>query len=98
MGLRSLSLSQAQAGEGVGSCCSGLCLRRREGGGGVRWRLWNWIWSCCKGIGDRGWAVSEGSKEEEGKSEQGRGDIVFGGCGPEWIHRESGREQRAKKA
>ena len=54
MGLRSLSLSQAQAGEGVGSCSGGLCLRRREGGGGVRWRLWNWIWSCCKGIGDKG--------------------------------------------
>ena len=27
---------------------------------------------------------SEGSKEEEEKSEQGSGDIVLGGCGPEW--------------
>ena len=24
------------------------------------------------------------SKEEEEKSEQGSGDIVLGGCGPEW--------------
>ena len=24
------------------------------------------------------------SKEEEQKSEQGSGDIVLGGCGPEW--------------
>ena len=28
---------------------------------------------------------SEGSKEEEEKSEQGSGDIVLGGCGPEWV-------------
>ena len=33
-------------------------------------------------IGDGLW--SEGSKEEEEKSEQGSGDIVLGGCGLEW--------------
>ena len=27
---------------------------------------------------------SEVSKEEEEKSEEGSGDIVLGGCGPEW--------------
>ena len=26
----------------------------------------------------------EGSKEEEEKSEKASGDIVLGGCGPEW--------------
>ena len=58
------------------------CLRRREGGGGFKWRLWNWI---RIGIGsDTGWAVVRGWKEEEEKSEQGLGDIVLGGCGPEW--------------
>ena len=31
----------------------------------------------------RGGLWSEGPKEEE-KSEQGSGDIVLGGCGPEW--------------
>ena len=47
-----------QAGE------QGWELRRwpvveKEGGRrGVRWRLWNWVWSGCKGIGsDRWWAV-----------------------------------------
>ena len=55
MGLRSRSTSEAPAGRGVGS---GLPWRRREGGGEVRWRLWNWIWSGYRGIGsDRGWAV-----------------------------------------
>ena len=65
---------------GVGSC--GLHLRRREGGGDLRWRLWNWIWN---GIGsDRGWAVVTKVKEEEENSEQGSGDIVLGGCDPAW--------------
>ena len=38
----------------------------------------------CRGLGALGsglWA--EGSKEEV-KSEQGSGDLVLGGCGPEW--------------
>ena len=35
-----------------------------------------------EGIGDALW--SEGSKEEEEKSKQGSGNIVLGGCGPEW--------------
>ena len=44
--------STGRGGElGVGS----LRLRRREGGEDIGWRWWNWIWSCCKGIGsDRG--------------------------------------------
>ena len=37
----------AVGGGGGGDCPH---LRRREGGG-VRWRLWKWIWSGCKGIG-----------------------------------------------
>ena len=32
---------------------------------------------------EKGELWSEGLKEEE-KSEQGLGDIVLGGCGPEW--------------
>ena len=34
----------------------------------------------------RGGLWSGGSKEEE-KSEQGSGNIVLGGCGPEWAKR-----------
>ena len=32
-----------RVGKGVGSCRGGrgLCLRRSEGGGDLRWRLWN---------------------------------------------------------
>ena len=49
--------SRKGRGRGLG-VEGGLRLRRREGGGSVRWRLRNWIWSGCKGIGsDRGWAV-----------------------------------------
>ena len=33
-------------------------LEKEGGRRGAKWRLWNWIWSCCKGIGsDSGWAV-----------------------------------------
>ena len=47
-------LGAVGGGGGGGDCPH---LRRREGGG-VRWRLWKWIWSGCKGIGSRrGWAV-----------------------------------------
>ena len=45
---------------GVGSYSDGggLPLRRRKGAGDVRWRLWKWIWSSCKGIRSaRRWAV-----------------------------------------
>ena len=56
-----------------------LHLRRREGGEDVRWMVWNWIWSSCKGIGsDRGGPWLEGSKEEE-TSEWGLADIVLEG-------------------
>ena len=59
-------------------------LEKEGGRRGLRWRLWNWIWSGCKGIGNaRGGLWLEGLKEEEEKSEQGSGDIVLGGCGTE---------------
>ena len=49
-------MSLASAGDGVG------CLRRREGGGGIKWRLWNWVWI---GIGShRGWAVVGRTKKK----------------------------------
>ena len=58
-----------------------------------------------EGIGDALW--SEGSKEEEENSQQGSGNIVLGGCGPEWaksireveqeVQRE-GQGQKVKKA
>ena len=39
----------------------------------------------ARGLGvTAGGMSSEGLKEEEEKSEQGSGDIVLGGCGPEW--------------
>ena len=60
MGLRSQSLPQAQAGEGDWEL---LQLRRKEGGGVIRWRLWNWTWRGCNRIGsDRGWAVVQGRR------------------------------------
>ena len=87
MGLRSQSLSQAQAGEGDWEL---LWWRPAlEKAGGRRGRkvevveldlellqrglgvLWGGLWS-------------EGLKEEEEKSEQGSEDIVLGGCGPQW--------------
>ena len=41
-------------------------MRGRERGGDVRWRLWNWSWSGCKGTGsDRGWAVVGGRKKKK---------------------------------
>ena len=62
MGLRSQSLPQALAGEGGWEL---LHLRRKEGGGDIRWRLWNWTWSGCNGIGsDRGWAVVQGRRRK----------------------------------
>ena len=34
------------------------CACEEGGRRDIRWRLWNWIWSSCKGIGSiRGWAV-----------------------------------------
>ena len=53
MGLRFQSLPLEQAGE------QGWELRRwpvveKEGGRrGVRWRLWNWVWSSYNGVGSR---------------------------------------------
>ena len=39
----------------------------------------------ARGLGvTAGGLSSEGLKEEEEKSKQGSGDIVLGGCGPEW--------------
>lgn len=40
---------------------------------------------------------SEGSKEEEEKSEQGSGDIVLGVCGPGWAKSISGVEQEVQR-
>ena len=38
----------------------------------------------ARGLGVTGAGLwFEGSKEEEEKSEQGLGDIILGGCGPE---------------
>ena len=59
---------------------------RREGGGDVRWRLWNWIWSGCKGIGSARGRVGCGRKSRRKKKKnlnRDPGDIILEGCGPE---------------
>ena len=84
MGLRSQSLYQAQL-RGRGG---GLHFRRRGWGVLCEEEVWSWIWSSRKGIGSDGGGGGvclEGSKEDE-KSQQGSGDIVLGGCGPEWTN------------
>ena len=85
MGLRSQSLSQAQAGEGVWELRRGRpALEKEEGkgegveGGGCG----TGSGAAARGLGAIGGGLREGSKEEE-KSQQGSGDIVLGGCGPE---------------
>ena len=84
VGLRYQTLPLAQAVEGVWEQWWWWPALEKEGGGGVRWRLWNQIWSTAMGLGAIGGGLqSEGSKEED-KSEQRSGDIVLGGCGPEW--------------
>ena len=45
-------------GRGVGSWGLEASLRRSRGAD-LGWRVWNWIWSGCKGSGScRGWAVA----------------------------------------
>ena len=54
-----------------------------EGGGDIRLE----VVGIGSGVAAMGLGVIGGglwSKEEEAKSEQGSGDIVLGGCGPEW--------------
>ena len=54
-----------------------------EGGGDIRLE----VVGIGSGVAAMGLGVIGGglwSKEEEAKYEQGSGDIVLGGCGPEW--------------
>ena len=74
MGLRS--------GEGVGSWRPALEKEGSQGRG-----CGTGSGAAARGSGVlRGGLWSGGSKEEE-KSEQGSGNIVLGGCGPEWAKR-----------
>ena len=82
VGLRSPSLPRHWQGRGAGS----PCLRRREGGGGVGLEVMKLDLGRLRGelgaLGSGLW--SEGSKEQGRRSEQGSGDLVLGGHGPEW--------------
>ena len=74
----------------MGAAGGGGLLKKEGGRTDVKWRLWNWripkggSGAAARGLGAIGCGLwSEGSKEEE-KSEQGSGDILLGGWGPEW--------------
>ena len=52
----------------------------------------------AKGLGAIGGGLwLERSKEEEEKSEKGSGDIVLGGCGPEWTKYLRSRKEFTEK-
>ena len=42
-----------QAGEGVWELRRWPVVEKEGGRRGVRWRLWNWVWSSYNGVGSR---------------------------------------------
>ena len=81
------SLSQAQAGEGDWELQQWQRSVLEKGAGRRGHKVEDveldlkWLQRDWEKLGGGLWL--EGSKEEE-KSEKGSGDIVLGGCGPEW--------------